>query len=131
MFINLWKMHRDPRVWSDPLLFKPERFLPQLDGGVGSEAAHMDFRGQHFEYLPFGSGRRMCPAFNSATQLLHMALARLLHAFDFDTGGLVIDMTEGQGLSSHFTHDSQPHFTRSRVVNRSPYSILEKTKVFL
>ncbi|KAI3907496.1 hypothetical protein MKW92_049335, partial [Papaver armeniacum] len=98
LLVNLWKLHRDPRVWSNPLEFKPERFLPQLDGGAG-ENTNMDFSGQDFEYLPFGSGRRMCPGINFACQTLHMVLARLLHAFDFSTAGLAINMTEGTGLS--------------------------------
>ncbi|KAI3831079.1 hypothetical protein MKX03_034316 [Papaver bracteatum] len=101
LFVNLWKLHRDPRVWSNPSEFKPERFLPQPDGGSGGEAANLDFRGHNFEYLPFSSGRRMCPGIDFALQTVHMALARLLHAFDFDNDseGLVIDMTEGSGLT--------------------------------
>ncbi|RZC43553.1 hypothetical protein C5167_036502 [Papaver somniferum] len=100
LLVNLWKIHRDPRVWSNPLEFKPERFLPQLDGGTG-EASKLDFKGQDFVYTPFGSGRRMCPGINFASQTLHMTLARLLHAFDFDneSNGLAIDMTEGSGLT--------------------------------
>ncbi|KAI3962103.1 hypothetical protein MKW92_042901, partial [Papaver armeniacum] len=102
LLVNLWKIHRDPRVWSDSLEFKPERFLPREDGaGGGVEASKLDFRGQDFVYTPFGSGRRMCPGINFAAQTLHMTLARLLHAFDFDneSNGLVIDMTEGSGLT--------------------------------
>ncbi|XP_026418068.1 cytochrome P450 CYP82D47-like [Papaver somniferum] len=101
LLVNLWKMHRDPRVWSNPSEFKPERFLPQLDGGSGGEAANLDFRGQDFEYLPFSAGRRMCPGIDFSLQTLHMALARLLHAFDFnnDSAGLIIDMAEGSGLT--------------------------------
>ncbi|KAI3844129.1 hypothetical protein MKW92_053622 [Papaver armeniacum] len=101
LLVNLWKMHRDPRVWSNPSEFKPERFLPQLDGGSGGEAANLDFRGQDFEYLPFSAGRRMCPGIDFSLQTLHMTLARLLHAFDFnnDSAGLIIDMAEGSGLT--------------------------------
>ncbi|KAI3874403.1 hypothetical protein MKW92_047458 [Papaver armeniacum] len=100
LLVNLWKLQRDPRVWSNPLEFKPERFLPQPAGGFGGEMAYIDFRGQHYEYTPFGSGRRICPGIDFGLQTLHMALARLLHAFDFDTGrGFVIDMAEGPGLT--------------------------------
>ncbi|KAI3956383.1 hypothetical protein MKW92_032030, partial [Papaver armeniacum] len=100
LIVNLWKLQRDPRVWSNPSEFKPERFLPQSDGGFGGEEAKIDFRGQHFEYTPFGSGRRICPGIDFFLQTVHMALARLLQAFDFDTpGGLVIDMAEGPGLT--------------------------------
>ncbi|KAJ4716415.1 Cytochrome P450 protein [Melia azedarach] len=50
LFINLWKMHRDPSIWANPSEFIPERFL--------NENANLDVGGQNFEYLPFGSGRR-------------------------------------------------------------------------
>ncbi|RZC78333.1 hypothetical protein C5167_002531 [Papaver somniferum] len=99
LLVNLWKLHRDPRVWSNSSEFKPERFLPQLDGGSGGEAENLDFRGQNFEYLPFGSGRRICPGIDFALQTVHTALARLLHGFDFDSAGLVTDMMEGSGLT--------------------------------
>ncbi|KAI3956384.1 hypothetical protein MKW92_032031 [Papaver armeniacum] len=100
LLVNLWKLQRDPRVWSNPLEFRPERFLPHPAGGFGGETAYIDFRGQHYEYTPFGSGRRICPGIDFGLQTLHMALARLLHAFDFATdGGLVIDMAEGPGLT--------------------------------
>ncbi|RZC49525.1 hypothetical protein C5167_017953 [Papaver somniferum] len=100
LLVNLWKLQRDPRVWSNPLEFKPERFLPHPAGGFGGETGYIEFRGQHYEYTPFGFGRRICPGIDFGLQTLHMALARLLHAFDFDTdGGLVIDMAEGPGLT--------------------------------
>ncbi|RZC60424.1 hypothetical protein C5167_022171, partial [Papaver somniferum] len=74
--------------------FKPERFLPQVNGGAGGEAA---------QFTPFRSGRRICPGMNFAIQTLHIVLARLFHAFDFndESSGLVIDMTEGSGISNH------------------------------
>ncbi|KAL5984797.1 hypothetical protein ACLOJK_038633 [Asimina triloba] len=92
LLVNLWKMHRDPRIWSDPEKFLPERFLTQH--------AHVDGRGSHFEYLPFGSGRRMCPGITMALQIVHLTLARLLHGFDLRTPGDVpVDMTEGTGMT--------------------------------
>ena len=44
LILNLWKMHRDPRVWAEPLEFQPERFLSSRHKGV-------DVKGQHFELL--------------------------------------------------------------------------------
>ncbi|CAN6459953.1 unnamed protein product [Victoria cruziana] len=72
LMVNLWRIHHDPRVWDDPEAFRPERFL-------GSD---VDVRGQHFQYLPFGSGRRICPGISLALRMVQIALARLLHGFD-------------------------------------------------
>ncbi|KAI6694435.1 hypothetical protein NL676_022145 [Syzygium grande] len=53
IFVNAWKLQRDPRVWSNPEKFSPERFLTSHSG--------VDASGQHFEFIPFGSARRSCP----------------------------------------------------------------------
>ncbi|XP_043697641.1 cytochrome P450 CYP82D47-like isoform X2 [Telopea speciosissima] len=90
---NLYKIHRDPRVWLEPSEFRPERFL--------TSHADIDLRGQHFEFIPFGSGRRMCPGISFALQVLHLGLARLLHGFEFATpSNAPVDMTESQGLTN-------------------------------
>ncbi|XP_014499386.2 cytochrome P450 82C4-like [Vigna radiata var. radiata] len=91
LVVNLWKIHRDPRVWEEPSAFRPERFLTS-DG--------VDVRGQNFELIPFGSGRRSCPGMSFALQVLHLTLARLLHAFEFATpSDEPVDMTESPGLT--------------------------------
>ncbi|OQU80592.1 hypothetical protein SORBI_3007G148900 [Sorghum bicolor] len=51
--------------------FRPERF-------VGSK---IDVKGQDFELLPFGSGRRMCPGYNLGLKEIQLTLANLLHGF--------------------------------------------------
>ncbi|MQM15847.1 hypothetical protein Taro_048801 [Colocasia esculenta] len=95
LLTNLWKLHRDPRSWGpDPEEFRPERFLP------AGEAAGVDGRGQHFRYLPFGSGRRMCPRITFAMQVMLLTLARLLHGFELGTeDGGAVDMGEGPGAT--------------------------------
>ncbi|XP_048233354.1 xanthotoxin 5-hydroxylase CYP82C4 isoform X2 [Ricinus communis] len=92
VFANLWKLHRDPNVWSSPIEFVPERFL--------TSQANMDVSGQNFEYIPFGSGRRSCPGLNFAIQAIHLTLAKLLQAFSFTTPlNVPVDMTEGLGIT--------------------------------
>lgn len=93
LFINLWKLQRDPSFWSDPLEFQPERFL--------EKHVDVDIYGNNFELLPFGSGRRVCPGITLALQVLHLTLAQLLHGFELGTvSDLPIDMTEGAGLTN-------------------------------
>lgn len=90
LVVNAWMIQRDPRLWSDPEKFCPERFI----GGS------MDIKGQSFEVLPFGSGRRMCPGTLFALQVLQLTLAQMLHAFDWMIDPVAgIDMEEGFGPS--------------------------------
>ncbi|KAJ9186672.1 hypothetical protein P3X46_002218 [Hevea brasiliensis] len=91
LMVNVWKIHRDPRLWTDPSAFQPQRFLTSHVG--------VDVRGQHFVLIPFGSGRRSCPGTSFALHALHLTIARLLHAFDLSTPmDQPVDMTEGPGV---------------------------------
>ncbi|OEL38402.1 Cytochrome P450 71A1, partial [Dichanthelium oligosanthes] len=68
VIVNAWAIGRDPEAWESPEEFRPERF-------VGSA---VDFRGQHFQLIPFGAGRRMCPGVNLAMSVVELALANLV-----------------------------------------------------
>ena len=76
VIVNAWKLQRDPRVWPDPLEFQPERFLPS------HAAAGIDVKGQNYELLPFGTGRRLCPGISMSLQVMHLTLARLIQGFE-------------------------------------------------
>ncbi|PON59365.1 Cytochrome P450, E-class, group I [Trema orientale] len=92
LFVNVWKLHRDPTLWPDPDTFLPERFL--------TSHAEIDGSGQHFEFIPFGSGRRSCPGMPFALQVTHFTLARLLQGFEWSTPlDAPVDMTEGLGIT--------------------------------
>lgn len=93
VLINAWAIGRDPDAWDDPLCFKPERFL-------GSK---LDYKGQDFEYIPFGAGRRICAGLALAHRLLHLTLGSLIHEFEWKLGGQVtpetLDVKERLGIS--------------------------------
>ncbi|GLJ32038.1 hypothetical protein SUGI_0645220 [Cryptomeria japonica] len=55
VMVNVWAIGRDPSIWNNPSEFMPERFLE-------GENSKMDYRGHDFELIPFGAGRRICPA---------------------------------------------------------------------
>ncbi|XP_027155462.1 geraniol 8-hydroxylase-like [Coffea eugenioides] len=91
VFVNLWGMGRDPSLWSDPTSFVPERFM---DGEI-------DMKGQHFQLLPFGTGRRICAGLPLADRMVHLMVASLLHKFEWKLEEGIkpeeIDMTEEFG----------------------------------
>ncbi|KAL2319298.1 hypothetical protein Fmac_028267 [Flemingia macrophylla] len=100
LLINLWKLQRDPQVWSNPDEFQPERFL----------TIHHDinFTSQNFELIPFSFGRRSCPGMTFGLQVLHLTLARLLQGFHMHTkDGVEVDMTEGLGVALPKEHQLQ------------------------
>ncbi|KAK9103251.1 hypothetical protein Sjap_020505 [Stephania japonica] len=74
VFLNVWAMHRDPSIWDNPLEFNPERFMNST----------CDYNGNYFNYLPFGSGRRICAGIPMAEKMLMYGLATLLHLFDWE-----------------------------------------------
>ncbi|XVE55975.1 hypothetical protein DITRI_Ditri03aG0200500 [Diplodiscus trichospermus] len=93
LLVNLSKLQRDPKVWSNPDEFQPERFLTNYK--------HFDVRGQNYELVPFGSGRRICPGISFALQVLQLSLATLLQSFEITTpSDEVVDMREGAGLTN-------------------------------
>ena len=90
VIINAFAIGRDPRYWDDAEEFKPERF----------EEGTVDFTGSSYEFLPFGSGRRMCPGFNYGLASMELALVGMLYHFDWSLpeGVQEVDMEEAPGL---------------------------------
>uniref|UniRef100_A0A0E0D3F7 Uncharacterized protein n=1 Tax=Oryza meridionalis TaxID=40149 RepID=A0A0E0D3F7_9ORYZ len=71
VLINVWTIGRDPELLDAAEEFMPERFI----------GSRIDVKGQDFELLPFGSGRRMCPGYNLGLKVMQLSLANLLHWF--------------------------------------------------
>uniref|UniRef100_A0A1J3GJ33 Cytochrome P450 83A1 n=3 Tax=Noccaea caerulescens TaxID=107243 RepID=A0A1J3GJ33_NOCCA len=72
--VNAWSLSRDEKEWGpNPDEFRPERFLEK----------EVDFKGTDYEFIPFGSGRRMCPGMRLGTAMLEVPYANLLLNFDF------------------------------------------------
>jgi cytochrome P450 len=95
LMVNAWALARDPASWEMPEQFAPERFLP------GGSAAALDSKGKDFQYVPFGSGRRICPGINFANTAIEMMLANLVHHFDWELPAETkeVDMKEVFSLS--------------------------------
>lgn len=93
VIINAWAISRDPKFWEAPEDFRPERFVDNL----------IDLKGNDFQLIPFGAGRRMCPGMNFALASTELALANLINQFDWELpDGMSrenFDMTECPGLT--------------------------------
>ncbi|OIW07544.1 hypothetical protein TanjilG_08431 [Lupinus angustifolius] len=93
IFINAWAIGRDPNYWDNALEYNPERFLANDESGKSK----IDVRGQYYQLLPFGSGRRSCPGASLALLVIQATLASLVQCFDWvvnDGKNNEIDMSE-------------------------------------
>ncbi|CAL4981447.1 unnamed protein product [Urochloa decumbens] len=99
LIVNAWAISRDPRYWDEPETFKPERF----------EHDTREYKGNHFEFTPFGAGRRICPGMSFAIADVELALANLLFYFDWSLPQGVspgqMDMTESAGITARRKKD--------------------------
>eukprot|EP01018_Ginkgo_biloba_P004896 Gb_40529 [translate_table: standard] len=94
VFVNVWAIVRDKNLWENSTEFWPERF----------EGSKIDVKGQDFELLTFGSGRRMCPGYNLGLKVVQLGLANLIHGFNWqlpaDQSAKDLDMCEIYGLTT-------------------------------
>ncbi|CAH8252147.1 unnamed protein product [Arabidopsis lyrata] len=73
IMINAYAIARDPKLWTNPDEFNPDRFLD----------SSIDYRGLNFELLPFGSGRRICPGMTMGIAIVELGLLNFLYFFDW------------------------------------------------
>jgi cytochrome P450 len=73
VLVSVWSICRDSELWDAPEDFMPERF----------HSSRLDVKGQDYELLPFGSGRRMCPGYSLGLKVIQVSLANLLHGFEW------------------------------------------------
>ncbi|KAI3991184.1 hypothetical protein MKX01_022405 [Papaver californicum] len=93
LLTNIWAIHRDPKLWDEPMKFEPERFIDALE---------KDKEGKLWSYsfLPFGTGRRGCPGNLMGMQLVSLVFGRLIQCFEWERfGNEEVDMSEGPGLT--------------------------------
>ena len=71
--INTYAIGRDPNCWENPNDFIPERFID----------SRVEYKGQHYELLPFGAGRRICPGMATGITIVELGLLNVLYFFDW------------------------------------------------
>jgi cytochrome P450 len=75
VFIAPWVLHRHRRLWAQPEIFDPARFLP---GAPPPD---------RFAYMPFGIGPRVCVGAQFALTEATLVLASLIRAFHIERAG--------------------------------------------
>ena len=77
---NLWFIHHDPKLWTDPWIFKPERFL-DAEGRFLPPDNEI-----HRNFMAFGTGRRNCLGADLAKSRMFLYLAMILQSYDIALG---------------------------------------------
>ncbi|KAL2932427.1 hypothetical protein RDABS01_023818 [Bienertia sinuspersici] len=92
--INLYTIMRDPNIWENPNDFIPERMLD----------LNTDSKGQSFNFIPFGAGRRGCPATLLAFAVMNTVIAATVQCFDWKIDSVKVNMQSGKGMSLGMAH---------------------------
>jgi cytochrome P450 len=72
ILVPVWSLHRNTRLWEDPMAFDPNRFTPEK-----AKVRHS------FAFIPFGAGPRICIGMNFALLEMSAILATLVREFRF------------------------------------------------
>jgi cytochrome P450 len=136
ILLSSWAMGRNPRVWSDPDAFDPERFTeenlrknaerlaresagPDADADtINSQMERMSRRiagGRDFTYTPFGSGPRSCIGGTFAMLATTVNLASMVQRFEFS-----VDPKKDCGFELPFFYDTTITFPNGAHVLATP-----------
>ncbi|KPJ14862.1 putative cytochrome P450 6a14 [Papilio machaon] len=74
IFLPIYDIHHDPKIYPDPEVFNPERFSPENSKNINSNA-----------FMPFGEGKRLCIGIRYATLQAKSGLVHLLRNFAVKT----------------------------------------------
>ncbi|KAL2993394.1 hypothetical protein AAZX31_10G109200 [Glycine max] len=90
VMVNAYAICKDSQYWIDADRFVPERF----------EGSSIDFKGNNFNYLPFGGGRRICPGMTLGLASIMLPLALLLYHFNWELPNKM--KPEEMNMDEHF-----------------------------
>ncbi|TVY35450.1 Cytochrome P450 monooxygenase [Lachnellula occidentalis] len=108
VILNVWGLHHDPVLVSNPDIFDPSRFATRtlLAPEYASSADY-----ENRDHYGYGSGRRICPGIHLAERNLWLAMAKLLWAFSFTEkkGAGPIDTDVRTAYSAGFLSCAEPY----------------------
>ncbi|KAL3675032.1 hypothetical protein R1sor_024980 [Riccia sorocarpa] len=113
VLVNLYGINWDPKVWSNPEVWNPDRCLGDktLDLGV-----------KDFRILPFGGGKRMCAGITQAFSIIPMNIAAIVQHFElYLPPDENVNAEDTVYLTSHKLHPLKAHL-KPRIAQRLPSS---------
>jgi len=109
MFMNGWQMARDPELWDRPEVFNPDRWFDARNEGLDLYGKEKRLDPEHYKFMPFSIGQRMCPGYSFAKVSLWLQALTLMQCFEWGLSEKGIhdprvkdgklDMTENWGLT--------------------------------
>ncbi|CAN0927694.1 3,9-dihydroxypterocarpan 6A-monooxygenase [Linum grandiflorum] len=78
VLVNVYAIMRDPKSWTNPDEFDPERFMEDSEERIGEH---------QMEYKAFGGGRRACPGAGHGLMVTHSTVGALVQCFDWRVKG--------------------------------------------
>ncbi|EQL03097.1 Cytochrome P450 [Ophiocordyceps sinensis CO18] len=106
IFLNAWACNMDANVWSDPDVFRPERWLEQPDAPL----------------FTYGVGYRMCAGSLLANRELYLLYMRLFNSFRIEKHDQV-DCHPVRGNADPTSLVAMPKRYRARFVPRNPAAL--------
>jgi len=113
LFWSFNELHGDQKLWGDPWVFRPDRFLIDFPGLTTNPNKPLTETGEFKKYLPFGIGPRHCPGYKLATYELYVGISKLLWEYEFSSPSKVdlalhqFHPSQSQGLSAHCQEKGQ------------------------
>ncbi|XP_058206480.1 cytochrome P450 89A2-like [Rhododendron vialii] len=103
----------DPNVWDEPMEFKPERFFTNTISGGNGVPDLFDITGsKEIKMMPFGVGRRICPAAGMAILHLEFFIANLVWYFEWTAvEGDTVDLSEKQEFTIVMKYPLRAHIS--------------------
>jgi len=111
VYLHGYAMAMDPEFWDEPEKFNPDRWFKDEHQDLGFYGQVRRKSMEHYKYIPFSLGPRMCPGYSFAKVAQFLQSATILHSFrwrlardayqlhpEFIEDGK-LDMTEEWGLA--------------------------------
>ncbi|KEF55081.1 3-hydroxyphenylacetate 6-hydroxylase [Exophiala aquamarina CBS 119918] len=99
IFLNVWACNMDPKLWDDPEVFRPDRWLERPESPI----------------FTFGTGSRMCVGMQLAYRELYVLFLRVLNSFKIVPDGF-IETRPIEGVANPASLTTQPKEYKVRFI---------------